>query len=175
MSIDRPRRIFKPSYHPPMSRRYGRFFIFSAVSVCAALVLVGHAGDLLGQMSPEARVITAPASRVAVINGDTLSLSGVVVRLSDLLAPARGKACAAGPDCGGRATAALAELVRDRSVECRISGHDRMGRPAGRCVAGGQDLNLALVDLGWARADAVELSQAENDARTHRRGIWLAD
>ena len=140
-----------------------------------ALLAIGYTGDLFGQMSAEPRVISAPAPKVAVIDGDTLSLAGVVVRLSGLTAPPRGKACAAGPDCGRSATAALAEMVQDRGVECHVSGRDGMGRPSGRCLANGRDLNVALVDAGWARAGSSALSAEEYDARTHKRGIWLTD
>ncbi len=122
-----------------------------------------------------ARVISAVAAQVAVVDGDTLRLGSEVVRLSDILAPARGEACAAGPDCGGRATAALADLVRDRPVECRVSGEDGLGRPAARCDAGGQEVNVALVAIGWARAETGAYTAAETDARAHRRGIWLSN
>ena len=136
--------------------------------------MLGLSGSLFGQMTSEARVISAPPGRVAVIDGDTLRLDGVVVRLSDLRAPARGQPCAAGPDCGGQATAVLASLVRDRQVECQVSGHDMMGRPAARCAADGADVNAALVDDGWAKAENAVFGAAEGDARAHRRGIWLA-
>ncbi len=139
----------------------------------AALVTVGLSGQLFGQMTAEPRVISAAAGKVAVIDGDTLRLDGVVVRLSDVQALPRGQACAAGPDCGGQATALLASLVRDRRVECRVSGHDTMGRPAARCDAGGQDVNVALVATGWARASGSGLNAAELDAKAHGRGIWL--
>ncbi len=90
---------------------------------------VGSSTDLLGGLAPVSRVISAAAGQVAVIDGDTLRLDGVVVRLSDVQALPRGQSCAAGPDCGGQATALLAELVRDRRVECRVSGHDGWGGP----------------------------------------------
>ncbi len=137
------------------------------------VLAIGYAGDLFGQMAVESRVISAPGPKVAVIDGDTLSLAGVVVRLSGVAAPQRGEACAAGPDCGRTATAALAELVQDHAVECQVFGHDAMGRPSARCMAGGQDLNVALVDAGWVRAASSAFSAEERDARTHKRGIWL--
>ena len=139
----------------------------------AGLVTIGLSGQLLGQMTAEPRIISAAADQVAVIDGDTLWLGGTVVRLSDLQALPRGQSCAAGPDCGGQATAVLASLVRDHRVECRVSGHDDNGRPAGRCDAGGQDVNVALVATGWAQARGPRLDAAENDAKLHRRGIWL--
>lgn len=130
-------------------------------------------GQLFGRMTAEPRIISAPASQVAVIDGDTLALNGVVVRLIDVQALPRGLPCAAGPDCGGQATEALAGLVRDRRVDCRVAGHDDRGRPAARCDAGGRDVNLALVTTGWARANGPTLDAAETDAKLHRRGIWL--
>ena len=175
MSIDRPRRIFRPSYHPRVSGRFLRLLGSTAGLAAIAVLAVGHAGGLLGQRSAEPRVISAPAPKVAVIDGDTLSLAGVVVRLSGVAAPPRGQACAAGPDCGRSATAALADLVQDRGVECHVFGHDGMGRPAGRCLAGGRDLNVALIDAGWARAGSSAFRAEEYDARTHKRGIWLED
>ncbi len=158
---------------PP--RRLAGFTVVGAGLAAITLLVIGHAGDLFGQMSADQRVISAPAPKVAVIDGDTLSLAGVVVRLSGVSAPPRGEACAAGPDCGRSATAALADMVQDRNVECEVFGHDGMGRPAGRCLANGRNLNVALVDAGWARAGDAALSAEERDARTHKRGIWLAD
>ncbi len=132
-------------------------------------------GQLFGQMTAEPRIISAAPAQVAVIDGDTLRLDGTVVRLSDVQAPPRGQACAAGPDCGGQATAVLASLVRNRRVECRVSGHDGMGRPAARCDAGGQDVNVALVATGWARASRRARPRPRSTRETHRRGIWLAN
>jgi endonuclease YncB( thermonuclease family) len=140
----------------------------------AALVMVGLSADLFGRVPPGPDEITASANQVLVIDGETLRLAGVVVRLSDLTVPARGEACAAGPDCGGQASAALAHLVQNRDVACRIAAHDLRGRPTARCQAGGRDINAALVEIGWARTEAPDLNAMQNDARAHRRGIWLA-
>jgi endonuclease YncB( thermonuclease family) len=177
VSIDRPRRIFRSSSRAAAPRGLARTVsvaLFGAVAG-GSLVMLGLSGSLFGQMTSDARVISAAPGQVAVIDGDTLRLAGVVVRLSEVRAPRRGQSCAAGPDCGSQATAALADLVRDQRVECRVSGHDTMGRPSARCDAGGQDVNAALVMVGWARAETSTFSTAERDARTHRRGIWLAN
>ena len=145
----------------------------AGVAVGAALVSVGLSGQLFGRMTADVRVISARASDVAVVDGDTLRLDGVVVRLTDVLAPARGQSCSAGLDCGGEATATLAGMVRGRRVECRVSGHDQMGRPAARCDAEGRDVNVALVSAGWARAGGPTTDAAEADAKLHHRGLWL--
>ncbi len=138
----------------------------------AALALTGLSSALFGRAPPPPTQIAATAEQVAVIDGDTLRLDGAVVRLSDLAAPARGEACAAGPDCGGRASQHLAEIVRARPVRCHITGYDALGRPAARCEADGHDINLDLVASGWARATSPALAPAEADAQAHGRGIW---
>ena len=177
LSIDRPRRIFRSSNARSAPRGLLRTaaVALAGAAAFAAVATIGTSGRLFGRGTAEPRMISAAAGQVAVIDGDTLRLDGVVVRLSDVAAPPRGQSCAAGPDCGGQATAALAGLVRDRGVECRVNGHDAMGRPAGWCDAAGEDLNVALVATGWARASTAVLDAAETDAKTHRRGIWLSN
>ena len=140
----------------------------------AALVMMGLSADLFGRVPPGPSEISAKASQVLVIDGETLRLAGVIVGLSELSVPARGEACAAGPDCGGQASAALAQLVQNQEVACRIAAHDPGGRLLARCQAGGRDVNAAMVSTGWARAGSSELAPAQSDARAHRRGIWLA-
>ncbi len=137
------------------------------------LTMTGLSGALFGQMPPPPTLISAPADRVAVIDGDTLRLDGTIVRLSDLSAPPRGQPCAAGADCGGRASEYLAGLVSDRRVTCHIVGYDELGRPAARCEAEGHDINFDLVSDGWPKAQGPKLISAEGDARVHPRGIWL--
>lgn len=151
-----------------------RTAVIASVAV-AGLAAVGLSSQLLGRSTSDPRIISAAAGQAAVIDGDTLRLAGVVVRLSDVSSLPRGQPCAAGPDCGGQATAMLASLVQNRRVECRVSGNDSNGRPAGRCEAGGQDVNQTLVATGWARASNAVLGAAEMDAKAHRRGIWLTN
>ena len=96
-------------------------------------------------------------AQVIVIDGETLRLGTTIIRLSGLAAPARGQACAAGPDCGSQASAALAGLVKDQTVKCQIAEHDPGEHLSGRCMAGGRDINAALVETGWARALSHDL------------------
>ena len=177
LSIDRPRRIFRSSNRPAIRSGLTKAVLVVALTAGAgvAVTLAGVGGGSFRADPGGSRVISAGAGQVAVVDGDTLRLGSEVVRLSDILAPARGEACAAGPDCGSRASAALADLVRDRPVECRVSGEDGLGRPAAHCDAGGREVNVALVAIGWARAETGAYTAAETDARAHRRGIWLSN
>ena len=137
-------------------------------------MLVGLSTDLFGRVPPGPSEIDVGPSQVIVVDGETLRLGTTIIRLSDLAAPARGEACAAGPDCGSQATAALAALVKDQQVACQIAQHDPGERLVARCKAGGRDINAALVQGGWARALSHDLEAVQSDARAHRRGLWLA-
>ena len=75
-------------------------------------------------------------------------------------------------DCGSAAANALAALVRGRAVDCTIHGHDGQGRPVGDCAAAGKPLSVALVQDGWARAEAAALREPEATARAAGRGVW---
>lgn len=170
-----PRRIFRSSFAARTSR-VGRAVLLwtAAAGGTAALVMVGVSSDLFGRAPPGPERLQADPGQVAVVGGDTLRLAGKVIRLAGVDAPGFGDTCGAGGDCGGAATSALAGLVRDRRVECHLSGHDRMGRPYGSCDANGTDLSSAIVASGWARAqqDRPALADLELRARKQGAGLW---
>ena len=168
------RRIFKPTRSP---RGIGRLVtVLASASVLLTLVIVLRPGALMGSApgTPDWRALPA---EVRVVDGETLRLGDRVLRLYGVEAPARGQACGAVADCGGMAAAELARLVRDRAVECRIQGQDRLGRAFGICRAGGVEVNGSLVAAGWASADALALpalAPLEQAARAAQRGMWAA-
>ena len=172
-----PRRIFRSSF----SARSGRIGRTLSIWVAAglgttALVLIGLSSDLFGRSQALPDHVRAEPGQVAVVDGDTLRLDGRVIRLAGIEAPSRGDTCGGRSDCGGAATSALAGLVRDRRVECRLQGHDGMGRPYGDCDANGTDLSRAVVASGWARAQpqAPALADLELRARQKGAGLWAA-
>jgi endonuclease YncB( thermonuclease family) len=179
VSIRPPRRIFRSA-----SRRGGRLpatlwpWLLGG-GVGAMIVLLALPAELLGRVPPGTGTVRADAAQVAVVDGETLVVGRMVVRLDGVVAPRRGKDCHAGNaaegkavDCGGAAADALAGLVRGRDVECRLNGRDREGFPQGICLAGRSELNRALVAEGWARALGTRLAAEEAAARSARRGLW---
>ena len=169
-----PRRIFR-STMAARSSRAGRALLAWTLAAAgtAALVMVGLSSDLFGRAPPGPERLLAEPGQVAVVDGDTLRLAGQVVRLDGVQAPSRGDTCRSGADCGGAATSALAGLVRDRKVECRLSGHDRLGRPYAACAANGRDLSSAIVASGWARASEARPALADLELRARQQGAGL--
>jgi endonuclease YncB( thermonuclease family) len=142
------------------------------------LVALGLPSDLLGS-APRNQEWRATPAEIRVVDGDTLRLGDRMLRLYGIDAPERGQSCtdARGAlyDCGTSAAAALAQLVADRAVECRLYGRDRFGRALGLCRAAGVELNASLVSSGWALADAhalPALAGVEAMARQAQRGLW---
>jgi endonuclease YncB( thermonuclease family) len=182
LPLQRPRRIFRGSRLGVPGLRLGALLHrgllagVACVGVGGVALLFGLPSDLFGRAPVPAGAVTAEPQQVAVVDGGTLRLHDTVVRLNGVAAPARGRTCAdgqgAGYDCGAAASAALAELVRDHRVACKLSGHDRAGLAQGVCEAGGTELNRALVAAGWARADIPGLGAVEATARADRLGLW---
>ncbi len=167
-----PRRIFKGRQISP---RFGGSGLGVACAVIAALFLgFGLPSNLFGS-APADRPITAEAAQIRVFDGETLGLGDRIIRLSGIAAPARGEACggdASRADCGAAAAAALARLVQGQNITCRIEGHDGFRRGLGRCIAGGRDLNAAMVESGYALASVSVLRPLEVAARDGRQGLW---
>lgn len=139
-----------------------------------------QAGVVSGASRPEptGKVI---AGHVRVIDGDTIDLDGVRVRLEGIDAPESGQRCKRRLigrwACGTAATQALEGLVEGRSVRCEDRGLDKYGRMLGVCYAGTTDINAWMVRKGLAWA-FVRYSRAyveeEAEARAERLGIWQA-
>lgn len=111
-------------------------------------------------------------------DGDTLSLTGISVRLHGIDAPELAQSCTrdgASWACGREAADRLAGLVAGKSVRCEQQGIDDYGRIVATCRAGGIDLAAAMVDAGLAIAlPHFTTAYVPNEARAReqRRGIW---
>jgi endonuclease YncB( thermonuclease family) len=181
VTIRPPRRIFNSQ---PAKRgkggAVGRTVMAGLVGavIGAFVVLLALPSDLFGRVPSPSGSIRADAAQVAVIDGDTLRLQETIIRLQGVAAPPRGFSCrradGAAFDCGAAAVAALADLVRGRTILCHIAGRDNSGFPQGMCEAGETDINRRLVADGWARAraDMPAFSPEESRARRDQRGLW---
>jgi endonuclease YncB( thermonuclease family) len=115
----------------------------------------------------------------SVIDGDTIEVHGVRIRLFGIDAPESSQLCrdADGRDyrCGQVAALALADKIGRGPVECDDRGRDRFGRTIAVCRSGSIDLNRWLVSTGNAlayRRYAADYVDDEAEAMVHRRGVW---
>ena len=134
-----------------------------------------------------ARTLTGDAH---VIDGDTLVVQGVRLRLEGIDAPETGQTCEDQRtkhviQCGALASEALKRLIANQPITCHLLRQDRYGRHIARCHVSGriggnlpvdQDLSAGMVMTGWAVAymakSRPDLEVAEQSARARGLGIW---
>jgi endonuclease YncB( thermonuclease family) len=109
-----------------------------------------------------------------VIDGDSLVVAGVEIRLYGIDAPEYRQPCFRRGRpwrCGIDATRTLRAMIAGRPVACRSREEDRYGRTVATCSIDGRDLGTAMVSGGHAVAyGAYQLE--ERAARNAGRGIW---
>jgi endonuclease YncB( thermonuclease family) len=157
-----------------------------SVAARAALVAVLLAAGVAGgaATAPARRAVLAGeiTGQARVIDGDTLDVSGIRIRLHGIDAPEARQTCesAAGVVylCGAEAAKTLREMIAGRPVRCvdRSRLADRYGRIIAVCYDdAGRDLNDAMVRAGQAvayRRYSLDYVEAEDAARAARVGIW---
>jgi endonuclease YncB( thermonuclease family) len=116
-----------------------------------------------------------------LIDGDTLAIRDVVVRLHGIDAPEQDQTCPeAGGDwsCGLWSREHLGQLIAGGAVTCDVIETDRYGRAVARCQGPRGDLGEAMVAAGAAMAYR-EYSLAyvghEERARQAGVGVWRAE
>ena len=120
----------------------------------------------------------ALAGRVSVVDGDTLDLHGIRIRLHAVDAPESAQPCFVASDsvrCGQRAAMALDGWIANRPVVCIRRDVDRYGRVVARCTVDGADMGAWLVRSGHAiayRRYGTDYVCDEEVAARERRGIW---
>ena len=114
-----------------------------------------------------------------VVDGDSLRLGGENIRLFGIDAPELHQKCRDKNNrpyaCGKKARAALKRLIMGLRVSCRTLDVDRYQRSVAVCKAGGDDINKAMVEDGWAVAYlsiSLAYAGAEAKARKAKRGLW---
>jgi len=137
---------------------------------CLALLLL----PLLISLA-EAATLTG---RAEIVDGDTIKVGSIPVRLDGIDAPEDRQTCERGGNsyaCGKQATKALANLIAGQPVQCEIERRDTYGRALGICTVANTELNGSMVRGGWALAfvkysDRYAADQAE--AEKAKVGIW---
>ena len=113
-----------------------------------------------------------------VIDGDTVVINNIHIRLQGIDAPESAQTCtdAGGGSwaCGNRATRELRNYIRGQELTCDEKALDRFRRTLAICkLPDGTDINAWMVRQGWAVAYGFSKTyQSEQDeAENAKRGI----
>lgn len=150
-----------------------------AAALAATILLTAPALADQQRHPPYPDVLTGFAR---VVDGDTLVIDSVRVRLEGIDAPESDQTCGRSGggtwDCGSAASGELRRLIAGSAVTCANAGVDKYGRMLGHCRTGAIDLNAQMVRGGYAWA-FVRYSRAyvadEQSARQAHLGIWQGE
>jgi len=116
---------------------------------------------------------------VIIIDGDTLKINGIHIRLHGIDAPEIGQSCWRNDveyQCGMDAKLYLQQLVNNHSVVCKPLKKDQYGRDIAKCVNYKNiDINAMMVSSGNAIAYlyySQDYASYQAEARKKKRGIW---
>lgn len=129
--------------------------------------------------SGAAAEIAGPAR---VIDGDTLQIGDIRIRLHGIDAPEAAQDCRTAQGfplaCGTFATDALRQMTEGQTLHCTATDTDRYGRTVARCAVGNRDLGQQMVQGGYAiayRKYAMDYVQDEAMAKQNGLGFWSAN
>ena len=119
------------------------WFILKATPIlCAIFVNDAVAKDLVG--------------KPRVVDGDTIAIAGIRIRLHGIDAPETRQTCTDSNNkvypCGKQSTAYLKSIKENNEVSCEGKDTDRYGRLIAVCYVSGMNLNATMVEEGWAIA-----------------------
>jgi endonuclease YncB( thermonuclease family) len=140
----------------------------------ALLIAVALAASAWLGLRPGGRQIVGD---VAVVDGDSLRMGEMSIRLKGLDAPELKQSCTrAGVayPCGRVAREALLKLVAGRKPRCRVQGRDRYGRSLAQCFVDGSDVGATLVESGYA-VGYGGYEREEARARSRSAGVWAGE
>ncbi|HET6389619.1 thermonuclease family protein [Hyphomicrobium sp.] len=161
----------KPSFPQLLSRTClaaGALFLLSLPPI-AAVATTAPEGDQPAIISGLGRVV----------DGDTLDVGGVRVRLEGIDAPETTQTCQTANGgtwaCGKAAAAMLRKLAESQDVACDRTGTDRYRRTLATCFVDGMNIEEAMVRAGlaWAFVKySTSYVAVEAEARKQKIGVW---
>jgi len=116
-----------------------------------------------------------------VVDGDSLEIGAVRIRLFGIDAPEGRQLCtrdSASWSCGTAAADKLRALIGGNSIDCVQRDVDQYKRVVAICKNGATDLGAAMVKAGLAlayRQYSTDYVDEEDDAHRARRGMWAGE
>jgi endonuclease YncB( thermonuclease family) len=118
--------------------------------------------------------------QASVVDGDTLEIRGVRIRLFGVDAPESAQTCLDDDGkryrCGQKAALSLSDFIASRPVSCAPVDTDRYGRTVATCTVAGADMADWLVRQGlafdWPQYSKGRYSAAQKAAERAGDGMW---
>ena len=130
----------------------------------------------VGALSALAMYPDVISGHARVVDGDTIVIKGLHIRLFGIDAPEIGQMCGQFSQCGELAKYFLKRMVRDKAVRCVRRGMDAYHRIIATCSTYDYgDLGEEMVLNGQAvayRYYSNRYTSQEDEARADNRGIW---
>ncbi|ENN92301.1 putative nuclease [Bartonella bovis 91-4] len=125
-------------------------------------------------VSPSTEFIKGSA---IVIDGDSIRIGDVMIRLAGIDAPELRQFCGTEKDrypCGIKAKEHLQKLIANRFVTCYWNKRDKYQRILGTCETEKvKNINAKMVRDGWAISYyGYSYQKEEQKAKAQKRGIW---
>ncbi len=173
--------------HCPGGQTYGRTKSFAAYPTVEACLDSGGRHPKRGQGDCGRAALPAKPKKqtgdanTRALDGDTVVLKGVTVRLQGIDAPESHQSCRNAQNrpypCGAIATAALRLMMAAGGVRCDFEPEPgRYGRKIGYCYASdGTDISRWMVRQGFAvacRKYSKRYVEAEEAAKKAEIGVW---
>lgn len=144
-----------------------------------AVLLAVLVAIFVAWLARPAEAVTTVVGNAVIVDGDTIDVDGLMVRLHGIDAPEVSQRCetARGREyrCGRDATDYLALAIEGRQVACAGDTFDDFDRLIAVCMHDGRDVSSMMAESGWAWAfvrfsnDYVE---QEASARSQGLGVW---
>jgi endonuclease YncB( thermonuclease family) len=169
---------------PPSQARKGSIALPLSMSILqASLTALACFGPIDWSIASDLKFEGTVFGAARVVDGDTLVVNGVRIRLYGIDAPEKKQLCqVSGNDvaCGMKSAQALKREIGGRPVACSLHGRDLYGRGIGVCSVESKpgvitDLNSWMVDKGHAvayRKYSLRYVQQELSAQKSKLGIW---
>ncbi|WP_144755504.1 MULTISPECIES: thermonuclease family protein [Bartonella] len=150
---------------------FSLFIIASIITVCFKYI----------QTLPQKETFSSKTfieGQAFVIDGDSIMISSIMIRLAGIDAPELHQSCGkkeTRTPCGLEAKKYLEQLIANQFVRCHWHKKDKYRRILATCKTKQvSNINATLVRNGWA-VSYYDYPKEEQEAKKKKKGIWQSD